>query len=176
MGIEYNILMFIRNNISSPIMDKIMIFVTKFGDAGIFWSVLALLLLIPKKTRKTGFLMVISLVLGLLFGNIIIKNLVGRTRPFVVFNQPIIIPPPSEYSFPSGHTLCSFESALCLFTLNKYVGIVATVFASLIAFSRLYLFVHYPTDIIGGIVLAFFTVFLAKRIILVTEKKKGIAH
>lgn len=162
MQFEFNFLMFLRENISNPILDKIMIFITSLGNGGLFWIVLAFIMLIFKKTRKTGVFMLIALALGYIMGNLLIKNIFARARPYLAYSQPIIIPPPSEYSFPSGHTLSSFSAALCILSYKKHFGVLAIILATLIAFSRMYLFVHYPTDIIGGILLSLFVVFLSK--------------
>ena len=111
-------------------------------------------MLLFKKTRRAGIAVLVGLLLGLLCGNLAIKNLVARERPCAIGTAPeLLIPYPSEYSFPSGHTLSSFIAATCIFLRNKKWGISAYVFASGIAFSRIYLYVHFPTDILGGIIL-----------------------
>jgi undecaprenyl-diphosphatase len=151
---EFEILYAI-NNMHGPILDKIMVLITTLGDAGIIWIILALILLCIKKTRKCGILLLLSLVTGLILGNGILKNLVARSRPcWIDESIPLLIPKPHDYSFPSGHTLASFESAIMIFLHNKKWGSVALVIAILISFSRMYLFVHFPTDILGGIILA----------------------
>ena len=143
------------NNIHGPILDKIMVGITTLGDAGIIWIILALVLICIKKTRKCGILILLSLVTGLILGNGILKHLVARSRPcWLDKNIPLLIPNPHDYSFPSGHTLASFEAAIMIFLHNKKWGSIALVIALLISFSRMYLFVHFPTDILGGIILA----------------------
>jgi len=135
-------------------LDAVMVFVTKLGDAGILWIAIGLILAVIPKTRKCGVLVLISMAVSFLFGNIILKNVIGRARPFHVDNTvALLIPEPSEYSFPSGHTLNGFTASVMIFLHYKKPGIVAILFAALIAFSRMYLFVHYPTDILGGIAL-----------------------
>lgn len=156
-------------------LDAVMIFVTKLGDAGLLWIGIGLILAIIPKTRKCGVLVLISMAVSFLFGNLILKNLIGRARPFHVDNSvTLLIPEPSEYSFPSGHTLNGFTASVMIFLHYKKPGIAAIVFASLIAFSRMYLFVHYPTDILGGIVLGVFDAVLvymvAKKVL---EKKQA---
>ena len=151
---EFEILYAI-NNIHNPILDKIMVTFTTLGDAGIIWIILALVLICIKKTRKCGVLILLSLVTGLILGNGILKNLVARSRPcWIDQGIPLLIPNPHDYSFPSGHTLASFEAAIMIFLHNKKWGIVAIIIAAFISFSRMYLFVHFPTDILGGIILA----------------------
>lgn len=142
------------NNIHNPVLDKLMVVITYLGDAGIVWIVLAVILLFMKKTRKCGVLMLISMIVGLIIGNGIIKHLVARERPcWIDQNIALLIPNPTDFSFPSGHTLASFESAVMIFLHNKKWSVFAFILAILIAFSRLYLFVHFPTDIIGGAIL-----------------------
>jgi len=151
---EFEILYAI-NNIHNPVLDKIMVGITTLGNGGIFWIALSIFLMCIKKTRKCGFLMAISMLLGLIIGNGILKNIIARQRPCWIDNSiPLLVPNPHDFSFPSGHTLASFEAAIMIFLHNKKWGSISLVLAILIAFSRLYLFVHFPTDILGGIVLA----------------------
>jgi len=151
---EFNILYAI-NEIHNPVLDKIMVGITTLGDAGAIWILLGIILLFMKKTRKCGILMLISIALGALVGNVILKNVIARPRPcWVNPDIALLIPNPHDFSFPSGHTLASFEAAIMIFLHNKKWGSLSLVLATLIAFSRMYLFVHFPTDIIGGIILA----------------------
>lgn len=151
---EFNILYAI-NEMHNPVLDKIMVGITTLGDAGAIWIILVIILLFMKKTRKCGILMLISIALGALVGNVILKNVIARPRPcWLNPDIALLIPNPHDFSFPSGHTLASFEAAIIIFLHNKKWGSLSLVLASLIAFSRMYLFVHFPTDIIGGIVLA----------------------
>ena len=125
------------------------------------------LFLLFKKTRKVGITAGVSLALEAILINLTIKKLVGRTRPYVV-NEAIeyITKRPSDNSFPSGHTGCVFAVASVLFfMMPKKVGIPAMVIASLVGISRLYVGVHYPTDIIGGFIIGMFTGFIAKLIV-----------
>ncbi len=147
---EFEILYAI-NNMHNPILDQIMIVITNLGDAGLIWIGIAVILLFIKKTRKCGVLMLVSMALGLIIGNGFIKNLVARERPcWIDRSIPLLIPEPHDYSFPSGHTLASFEAAVMIYLHNKKWGIISFVISILIAFSRMYLFVHFPTDILCG--------------------------
>ena len=151
---EFEILYAI-NNLHNPILDKIKVEITTLGDAGIFWIILAIVLIFKNKTRRCGILMLLSMVAGLIVGNGVLKNVIARSRPcWINPNIPLLIPNPDDFSFPSGHTLASFESAIMIFLHNKRWGAVALIIASLISFSRLYLFVHFPTDVLGAILLA----------------------
>lgn len=147
---EFEIL-YALNNLHNPILDRIMIAMTNLGDAGLIWIGVAIILLFIKKTRKCGVLMLVSMVLGLIIGNGLLKNLIARERPcWLDRSIPLLIPEPHDYSFPSGHTLASFEAAVMIYLHNKKWGIISFVLAVLIAFSRMYLFVHFPTDVLGG--------------------------
>ncbi len=148
---ELPVLDWIRNYIANPVLDVIMPIITHFCEDGIGWIILAVILLCFRKTRKAGITMAIALIIGLLLCNLTLKPLIARTRPFV-YNPDIelIIKQPGEYSFPSGHSVTSFEGAFAVYLYNKKWGIPALIFAGLIALSRLYLYVHYPTDVIIG--------------------------
>lgn len=139
------------------VLDAVMILLSTLGNAGIIWIAVCLILLIPKRTRKCGLTGLVAMLFSFCLGNLVIKNLVARERPCGVDpSVTLLIPYPSEYSFPSGHTLNGFTAATVFFLYYKKAGIIAYIFAGLIAFSRMYLFVHYPTDILGGIVLGVF--------------------
>lgn len=142
------------------ILDTVMPKITILGDMGIVWIILTLILLIPKKTRRTGAGMAVALVLCLIFGNGIIKNLVARPRPFdmakyTVAKENLLIPAPTDWSFPSGHTMSSVAASTALFKDHTVWGFLAFVLALTIAFSRLYLQVHYPSDVLAGLILGF---------------------
>ncbi len=165
---EFEVLEFIRNNLKNGFLDTVMPMVTMCGNMGIFWVVAALVLSAKAKYRKCSIAMLIGLILGVLIGNFLVKNAVQRDRPcWIVEVENMLISNPQDFSFPSGHTLSSFCAATILFHYNKVLGIPAYVIASLIAFSRLYLYVHFPTDIAGGVVLGIMVAILS---INVTEK------
>lgn len=161
-------------------LDPVMIFFTSLGNNGIVWILIALLCICFKRSRRCGILMILTMLFCLAIGNGVIKNLVARPRPFQVLGDPsmLIIPPPGEFSFPSGHTMHGFAASVMIFLHNRRAGIVAILAAAVIAFSRMYLFVHFPTDILGGIVIgtlaALMVYALAKKIkpeILKEEKE-----
>ncbi len=151
--IDFAILDFIRNHFTCPLLDTLVPLVTRLGDSGIIWILLTLILLFPKKTRRYGLAMAVALVLDLLLCNILIKPLVGRTRPFDLRDVALIIPKPTDYSFPSGHTAASFAAAGALTFMGARGRIPALILGTLIALSRLYLYVHYPSDVLGGLIL-----------------------
>ena len=153
-SIDFAILDFIQNTIKCVFLDYLMTFFSSIGNAGIIWIITALIMMCFKKTRATGAMMACALLLGVLIGEVGIKNIVARERPFVVNTDIVLnIAQPSGYSFPSGHTCSSFAAATTLFMNNKKIGIGAYIIASLIAFSRLYNYVHFPSDILCGIIL-----------------------
>lgn len=164
-GIIQNIdlmgLKFIQEFLHYPVLDKLMIFITTLGNGGGIWITVAVYLLLNKKYRKIGIMSIIALVLVTILGEGLMKHIVQRLRPFADYPTfQLIIAKSSLYSFPSGHTASSFAVAGVLSKeFKKYrVGIFS--FASLIAFSRIYLFVHYPSDIVGGIILGLFSAWI----------------
>ena len=166
MSFDLGILKFISENFHHPVLDKIMIFVTNLGEAGAIWFAAAIMLLLFKKTRKIGAITIFSLVLCALLNEVVIKNIVQRSRPFVdndFIN--LIIKEPNSYSFPSGHTAMSFAAAgvWVRFTENKLYKLIFIALAVLMSFSRLYLMVHYPTDVLAGIVVGLFSAYIAYR-------------
>jgi undecaprenyl-diphosphatase len=174
LNVDGGALLFIQEYLRNPFLNRIMIFITTLGDGGAVWIAATMALLIPKKTRKIGIMSALALLSSLLINNYLIKNLVQRPRPFVTFEElRIIIPTPSEYSFPSGHTASSFAAASVFYRhLPKKLGIPAIVLAGLIGASRLYVGVHYPTDVLAGIITGILLSYLAQAILNVFETKK----
>lgn len=135
-------------------LDPLMIGVSALGNGGIVWLLLAAVMFFFQKTRKCGILILVSMAVCFILGNLCIKNLVQRPRPCQIDTTvALLIPIPGEYSFPSGHTLHGFTAAAMIFLHQKRAGIAALLFAAVVAFSRMYLFVHFPTDILGGMIL-----------------------
>lgn len=155
-------------------LSAIMIFFSTIGNAGICWIVLCLVLLLIPKTRKCGLVMAISMLITVLLGNEVIKKVVARPRPCAVDKSvTLLIPYPSQYSFPSGHTSNSFTAAVTVFLFYRKPGVIALIVAGIIAFSRMYLFVHYPTDILGGILLGTLDAMLVYGCFRKWERRKG---
>lgn len=140
--------------IRNPLLDQIMVALTTLGNKGIIWILLAVFLLARKKTRRAGFVVSAALCLDLLFCNVLLKPLVARTRPCDVNTAvQLLISRPADFSFPSGHTAASFAAVSAFWAAGKKkFSLVLLPLALLIAFSRLYLYVHYPTDVLGGAV------------------------
>ncbi len=152
---ELKILDFLQDNLKCGFLDFLMPIITLLGEGGVFWIVTAAVLLIFKKTRKIGLSMGLALALGFLIGNLTLKPLIARVRPYDMpgVDIKLLVSSLGDKSFPSGHTLACFEAATVLFVYNKRFGIPALILAVLVAFSRLYLYVHYPTDVLAGAVL-----------------------
>ena len=152
---ELSILDWISLHCHSGAGDVLMPFITKFGDKGLFWIAVGLaLLLFGGKQRGTGVQVLLALVLSVLICNLILKNAVGRIRPCDL--KPVLdllVGRPHDPSFPSGHTSASFAAAVVLWRNRCRGWQAAVVLAFLIAFSRLYLYVHFPTDVLGGLVI-----------------------
>ena len=165
--LDIRFLTFVQEHLRTPVATPFWKFITLFGDAGIFWIILTLILLIWKRTRRAGLACTISLLLDFLIVNILIKNLVARPRPYDLFQHiEALAGPMKDYSYPSGHTAASFACSLVLVRmLPKKYGIPLVVLSALIAFSRLYLGVHYPTDVIGGFLIGCLTSWIACRVI-----------
>ena len=164
----------IASHLTADWLDPIMRFITTLGDAGIFWIILALGLLCFKKTRRYGAAMAISLIISTIITNVTLKPLIDRPRPYELrtiegLDLSLL---PGDASFPSGHATVSFSGAFALFWQNKKLGAPALALATLISFSRLYFYLHHPTDILGGIVVGLAASILAK--ILLPYATKGV--
>jgi len=158
-GFDLPVLDWIRAHLQCGFLDAVMPVITLLGDAGIFWIIAAVAMLCFTKTRRTGLAMGFALLMGLLICNIIMKPMFARIRPYDYQLEhfgvtiPLLVERQHDFSFPSGHTIASFEAAVALLLGNKKLGVPAMILAVLIAFSRLYLYVHYPTDVLASVVL-----------------------
>jgi undecaprenyl-diphosphatase len=147
--------------IQMPVLNEVMIFFSGIGNLGIVWIVLALILVMRRKTRNYGIILLLALLITVLLGEGMLKNIIKRNRPFIVLNDlKLLIPPPGSYSFPSGHTASSFTVFGVFYFLNLKYKWAVFFMVFLIAFSRIYLGVHYFTDIIGGIILGMSVAFI----------------
>lgn len=153
-SIDFSVLDFIREHMSCKFLDIFLGIFTFIGNGGAVWITVTAAFLISKKHRRLGCVMAIGLVFCLLTGNLLLKLLVARERPFVVNPDiALVIDPPSGYSFPSGHTYSSFISAAIMAKYSRRLAAAAIPAAVLIAFSRLYFYVHFPTDVLAGMIL-----------------------
>jgi len=160
-NIDFTILDWIQSKCRCRTMDCIMPKVTMLADKGIMWILLALAMTAYKPLRYCGVMLITGLLSGVIIGNVIIKNLVARDRPcWINERSDMLISIPPDYSFPSGHTLASIISSVILMDSVKSLGILAVVISAGIAFSRMYLYVHFPSDILGGTILGIFISYL----------------
>lgn len=153
MTMEIAILNWIQN-LHTPLCDNIMVFITHLGDKSIFWLIMTFGLILYPKYRKLGITVAIAIMIETICCNLILKPLVARIRPFDINTSvQLLIAKPLDFSFPSGHTGVAFAVVSVLFFRQNKMWIVAGILAVLIGFSRLYLYVHFPTDVISGAVL-----------------------
>ena len=151
---DYSILAYISEKWRGGSLDTVWKLFSLLGNYGAVWIALAVLLLFFRKTRRAGLAMLLALGVGYAVGNVWLKELVMRPRPFVTHTDLIpLLDPGDRWSFPSGHALSSFAAATALFFFHKKTGLLAYLLAACIAFSRLYASVHYPTDVLAGAVL-----------------------
>lgn len=152
MNLDGNLLLFLQENVRNPVLTPVLKLVTALGNGGAVWIALAVLLLCIPKTRKAGCMVVVALLGTLLVNNMILKNLIARTRPYeVIEGLTYMVRKPVDYSFPSGHAGCSFAAACVMFRrLPRQYGVPALILAILISLSRLYVGVHYPSDVLFG--------------------------
>ena len=171
------ILHFIKQTFSCGFLDFLMPLITALGNGGIIWIIAALALIITKKYRKYGFFLLAGLLVGLLVGNVCLKNIIARPRPCWIESVDLLIKNPTDFSFPSGHTLSSVIAAFVLTKADRRFGFAAIPIAALIAFSRLYLYVHFPSDVLASVVLGLaigaLTVFFGKKICQAISGKRA---
>ena len=170
---EGGILLWIQENLRSEILTPVMKGITFLGNGGWFWIVLALALVVCPKTRRAGVAAGIALLLSLLVNNVLLKNAVARTRPYeLVEGLQILVSRPHDFSFPSGHSGASFAAACAMYpNLPRRWGVTLAVLAALIALSRLYVGVHFPTDVLAGAVIGICLGLLANALLRWGEKK-----
>ena len=173
---ESGIILWIQENIRGPIGNVFWLFITHLGDDGLLWIAMGIVLLFFKKTRPIGFTVLLSLLFDFLIINVALKGLVARPRPFVVNEliEPLVGGVSPYRSFPSGHSGGSFATMFALYRwVPKKIVVPALFLASLVALSRLYVGVHYPTDIIGGAIIGFICSVLAYFVVKLVMMKIG---
>lgn len=153
--LDVNILYYVQDNLRSEILNGLVRVFTSLGNYGLIWILFTFVLLIYSDTRKVGIMCAVALILDLIVCNGILKNVIARTRPYDAFeNIRCIVPPQLDYSFPSGHTASSFAAVVpAIANKNtRKIGVVALIIAILMAVSRIYVCVHYPSDVVGGFI------------------------
>ena len=182
---DFSVFQWIQEHVWCAFLDAVMPVITVLGEGGWIWIVIAVLLLFMPKYRKAGVTMAFALILMLILNDGILKNIFARPRPFnfepfeALYQSfatdangkpELLVSLPSSFSFPSGHTSSSFVAAAAILINKKWkAGIPALILAVLIGFSRSYLMVHYPTDVLFGalmgIVYALLAYFLIARFV-----------
>ncbi len=150
---DWAILHWIQENLRCGVLDFLLPKLTLLGEGGALWIVAGLILTASKKYRKHGLCLLAALLAGLLICNIGLKNIVARPRPCWLESIDLLVKNPNDYSFPSGHTWSAVTGAWLVTSANRKFGWAAIPLAALLAFSRLYLFVHFPSDILAGAVI-----------------------
>lgn len=163
--------------IQNPVLTSVLRLFTLIGEGGAVWIAMGILLLVRKSSRTAGMAVLLSLIFCLITGNAFLKNVVARPRP--CWRHPeidMLIGIPRDYSFPSGHTMSSFAAATGVFLWDKRWGVAALAGAAVIAASRMYFYVHYPTDILAGLLIGLFLALISRWIldkIMIYSSKKG---
>ncbi len=165
---EINILIWIQENLRCTFLDYVMPYITYLAEYGLLPIIISVVLISIKRTRKCGIVMVLSIAMGFIIVNLGLKPLIARVRPYDAYPlYELLINAQSDFSFPSGHTLVAFECAMSLAMYYKKLALPSLIIASLVGFSRLYLYVHYPTDVLCSVLLGIVFAFVSK---LITEK------
>ena len=170
LELEREILLFFQDMVRNPVLNLI----TTLGNGAIIWVLLSLGLMIPDKTRRAGMTSLLALVVSLLINNVLLKNLVGRVRPYdLLEGLTPLIGRQWDPSFPSGHTGSSFAAAWVLYReLPKRFGVPALILAGLIGLSRLYVGVHYPTDVLFGVISGIGSGWIAMQIMTIVMRRR----
>ena len=148
------LLLQIQDAVRTGFLSALLVPISRAGDMGIFWITLCALLLLFRRTRRGGALTLCGLAVEFALCDLVLKRLILRPRPYLVVHGLVcLVPPESSTSFPSGHAASSFVCAYLLMRLFGKKGALAYIPASLIALSRVYVGVHYPSDVLAGIVL-----------------------
>lgn len=178
MDWEFYVLNYLQKNVRNDFLDKLMPLISLLGALGALWVIMAVVALITKKYRRFGRSLAFDLLFSLIPCNLIFKPIVNRIRPYELNSTvQLLVPPEIDPSFPSGHTFFAFSAATICFIYNKKLGICMYILAFAIAFSRLYLYVHFPTDVISGAVLGTITAIIAYKLegmIFSKEEKEEI--
>lgn len=157
--LDAQIILWIQEHVVCDGLNAPMLLISKMGNAGWFWILLGIFLLLwgirNRKFARYGLALLLCLGTTALVCNVALKPMVGRIRPYDLLGFSILVPPLADFSFPSGHTSSSFAAATAIYAMNRRWGTVAYVFAVLMGISRLYLGVHFPTDVLAGAVIGF---------------------
>ncbi len=171
--IDGNILLWIQEVVRNPILTPVFTFITTLGNAGTIWILFCIVLLSKKNTRRIGAMGIAALLGSVVINNYLLKNLVERPRPFdIIEGLHPLVTRPKDFSFPSGHTSSSFAAATVFYrNLPKRFGMWMLLLATLIGVSRLYVGVHYPSDVLVGIFVGVAIGFAAEGFVCWIQKK-----
>lgn len=159
--------------LQTPWLNVLFMIITTLGNGGIIWIISALIIYF-KRDKRSGSAMIIALLMCLLIVNLLVKPIVARARPFTVNTSiDLLISAPTDYSFPSGHTCASFACVFALFFNHDKLWKPAALLATLIAISRLYLYVHYPTDVLAGFIFGLIFGYIANKILNYCQLKQN---
>lgn len=177
MSVDFYILNIILE-LRCGFLDFLMPKITMLGNGGFIWITAAVIMCLFKKQRKTGIMILSGLLIGFIVCTFILKPIVARPRPcWIDSSVPMLIDIPHDYSFPSGHTLSSFVSAFILMYRKSGLRFIALALAVMIAFSRMYLYVHFPSDVLGGLLIAAVTavgvIYIEKKLTAYYTEKKA---
>lgn len=173
--LDFSVLYFIQEHIRTPFLDSVAAFLSDAFNGGILWFVLCGVLLLFRKTRPAGVMVLMAMGIAYFVGELGMKNIFCRLRPCDIdAGISLAVKNPASYSFPSGHTGSSFAAATALFLCNKKWGVPALVLAFIIGISRMYLFVHFPTDVIAGAVLGIISGIVAGAVFKKFDLKRKI--
>ena len=150
---DFSVLNGIQSFLKCGFLDWFTVFLSYFTTSGIIWIALGVLLLFFRKTRAVGIVLLAALAVGFLTGDVLLKHIIARPRPFAVTDYELLIKEPSGSSFPSTHSCLAAAATTVLIAKKRTFGIAALVLTICIAFSRLYLYVHFPTDVLCGLLL-----------------------
>lgn len=176
LSFESTILNWIQANLRNPFLDLLMPAITALGNSGLIWILLAGILIFMPKYRTVGVAVMAGLVLEVVCCNLVLKPLVARIRPCDVNTAvQLLIVRPDDFSFPSGHTGASFSAVSALYAGRSKLWIPSLILAVLIAFSRLYLYVHYPTDILAGAAIGIMAGWAGRRFADLIRRKRHAA-
>lgn len=149
------------DSLHGSLLDPVMVGVTYSATSGLIWFVLGFLMTCSPRWRRCGVSVIVSVIAAYIVVDLVLKPLVCRERPFSVEDFQLLIPPPDSWSFPSGHTASAFAGATAVLIHSRRWGCVAMAYAFLVGLSRMYLCVHWPTDVLAGAVIGIFVAVVA---------------
>ena len=175
MNWEFTVLDWLQNTARTPLADFLMPIVSSLSDAGLFWILLGVILLFFKATRRQGIVLLLALLLEFALCNGLLKPIIARVRPYDIRDiAELLVPRLDDFSFPSGHAAVSFAAAASLYFTKSRLALPAVLLAFAIAFSRLYLYVHFPTDVLAGILIGILSAAISWKLYLKISAKHTI--